>query len=81
MITDLTTHYISDSLDNTWIRAAEDFDLDKDDIPLIEYKIRDWIVIFLKETREEWEFLLKKETIEERNWRLLNELEILLLQK
>jgi hypothetical protein len=47
----------------------------------IEEKVKDWIVIFFKETREEWEFLLKKETIEERNWRLLNELEILLLQK
>jgi hypothetical protein len=79
MIENLTTYYVDDPLNNTWIRAAEDYDLDKDEIPLIEYKIRDWIVTFLKETKEEWESLSKEETIEERNFRLLNQLENLFL--
>ena len=47
----------------------------------IEEKVKDWIVQFLKEAREEWEFLLKKEIIEERNWRLLNELENFVITK
>jgi hypothetical protein len=82
MIENLTKFYSDDQfLNNTWIRAAEDYGLDKDKIPLIEYKIRDWIVVFLKEIREEWEFLLIEETFEERNFRLLNQLENLLLKK
>jgi hypothetical protein len=47
---------------------------------LIEEKVKDWIIQFLKEVREEWIHLLNKETIEERNWRLLNNIENLLLK-
>lgn len=47
----------------------------------IEYRIKNWIDLFLKESREEWELLLEKESIEERNWRLLKEIEDMLLKK
>jgi hypothetical protein len=47
----------------------------------IEEKVRDWIIKFLKKAREEWAFLLKKKSIEERNWRLLEEIEYLFLEK
>jgi len=33
----------------------------------------------LKETREDWYFGLEKESIEERNWRLLKEIEDLFI--
>ena len=42
---------------------------------LIENNVKDWIILFLKEIKIEWKILLKKETIAERNWRLLNEIE------
>jgi hypothetical protein len=48
---------------------------------LIEEKIKDWIIIFLKERREEWALLLEKESIEKRNLRLLDEVESLLRQQ
>lgn len=49
---------------------------------LIEEKVKDWIIMFLKETRDEWILLPKNEKdIEERNWRLLKEIENLLLKK
>lgn len=49
---------------------------------LIEEKIKKWIIKFLKETRDEWSLLSKNgKDIEERNWRLLKEIENLLLQK
>lgn len=48
---------------------------------LIEYKVKDWIIVFFKESKLEWEFLLEKETIIERNWRLLKEIEYLVLEK
>jgi len=51
------------------------------DILVIEEKVKNWIIKFLEETREEWENLIQKETIEERNWRLLNEIEDFLLEK
>ena len=67
--------------DETWERNKELYDKDQNGIPLIEYKIRDWIINFIKEMRNEWFFLLEKETIEERNWKLLNEIENFLLKK
>jgi hypothetical protein len=52
---------------------------EEEEMLLIEYRIKNWINKFLKETREEWLILLEKETIEERNWRLLKEIENYLL--
>jgi hypothetical protein len=46
---------------------------------LIEEKVKDWIIQFFNEIKEEWSFLLKKEKIENRNKRLLKEVEDLLL--
>lgn len=65
----------------TWERNKEIYDLDNNKIPLIENKIKDWIKEFIKERREEWNLSLTKESLEERNWRLLKEIEDLLLQK
>jgi hypothetical protein len=48
---------------------------------LIEEKVKDWIIAFLNQSREEWKFLLTKETIEDRNWRLLKEIENLFVKK
>ena len=49
---------------------------------LIEQKIKDWIIKFLKETRDEWTLLSKNEKdIEDRNWRLLEEIENLFKKK
>lgn len=42
---------------------------------LIEKEVKDWIEKFLKETREEWYLGLKKEKLEDRNWRMLKEIE------
>jgi hypothetical protein len=49
---------------------------------LIEEKVKNWIIKFLKETRDEWTLLLKTEkNITERNWRLLKDIENLLFEK
>ena len=81
LLDDLIIFYNDGPFDNTWIRWAEDYEMDENEIPKIEYRIKDWIINFLKEERKEWELLLKKESIEERNWRLLKEIEELLLRK
>jgi len=65
----------------TWDRDYENYKTDHEEVPYIENKIKDWIIKFIKETREEWYLSLTKESIEERNWRLLKEIEDLLLQK
>ena len=67
--------------EETWHRYKEMYSKDENYIPLIEYKIRDWIIIFLEEQRKEWELLKEKESIESRNWRLINEIENLLKKK
>lgn len=41
----------------------------------LENKVKNWIIEFLRESKLEWKILLEKETIENRNWRLLNEIE------
>jgi hypothetical protein len=48
---------------------------------LIEKEVKNWIIQFLKKTKQEWNFSLKKEKIKDRNIRLLNEIEDLLLKK
>lgn len=49
---------------------------------LIEEKVKNWIIEFLKETRDEWTLFIKTEKeISKRNWKLLNEIENLLLKK
>lgn len=48
---------------------------------LIEDKVKNWIIVFFKESKMEWEILKKKETIFERNFRLLKEIESLVLNK
>ena len=78
--------YVDDPLNNTWVRieeepAVEDPINDEDNVSLIEYKIRDWIAAFLEEAREEWLILSEKESIEYRNWRLLDEIKFLLRKK
>ena len=65
----------------TWDRECEYYKADYNGIPLIEYKIKDWIVNFLEKTREEWVLSLTKKSLEERNLRLLNEIEDLLSNK
>jgi hypothetical protein len=64
-----------DILGITWIREEETADLDVEGVSLIENKIKDWIILFLKESRKEWLLISKEESIEKRNWRLLFELE------
>jgi hypothetical protein len=86
LIEDLTILYSDDplatsSLDHTWMRIVEDHISDVDGISLIEYKINDWIICFIKESRKKWELLLKEESIEERNWRILKEIEDMLIKK
>jgi len=65
----------ADIINVTWIREEETDNLDEEGIPLIEKKIKDWIIKFFKGSRQEWSLLLKEESIEKRNWRLLKELE------
>lgn len=48
---------------------------DELDMLLIEEKVKDWIIAFLSNSRKQWEFTLKEESIEKRNFRLLCELE------
>lgn len=48
------------------------------EILLIEKEVKNWIISFLEEAREEWVRLLRNESIEMRNLRLLNEIEELL---
>jgi len=68
-----------DILGITWIREEETADLDVEGVSLIENKIKDWIILFLKESRKEWLLISKEESIEKRNWRLLEELEKILI--
>lgn len=54
---------------------------EEEEMLLIEEQVKFWIIEFLKKSKEEWKILLIKETVENRNWRLLNELESLLLER
>jgi hypothetical protein len=74
----LNNFYVDDPLNYTWIRIMEEHISEINEISLIEYKIRDWIIVFLEEQREEWFLLNEKESIEDRNWRLVKEVENLL---
>lgn len=46
-----------------------------------EKEVQDWIIKFLNDTKEEWKASLKIETIEYRNWKLLNNIENLVIKK
>jgi hypothetical protein len=71
-----------DLLRETWIRREENDDLDINNINLIENKIKDWIIEFLKESRIEWELISRTEKdIELRNFKMLNEIEDFLLKR
>jgi len=52
---------------------------EEEEVLLIEKEVEIWIIEFLERKKQDWAVSLDKETIEVRNWRLLNEIEELFL--
>ena len=79
--------YPENFMENPWIRLSSDVSdisdqyIKQNEVSAVELKIKDWIIDFLDEQRREWTFLLGKESIEERNWRILKEIDFLLKEK
>lgn len=67
-------------LEETWLRDEESGDRDIKGVSKIENKIRDWIVLFLKEARKEWEESILHVKLEERNWSMLNNIKNKMLE-
>jgi hypothetical protein len=71
----------NDVLNSIWNRGGDDNDLNEAGMSIIEEQVKNWIIKFLNETRNEWiNFDKNENAISDRNWRLLKELENLFIK-
>jgi hypothetical protein len=67
----------------SWTRCSHYYisSKEEEELLLVEKEVKNWIDVFLKETREDWHSGLKRENLKDRNWRMLNEIEDLFLER